>query len=92
MSIWVIDARQGSVLHLDFRLCGPKAKSDYFERVAEAAANHFRVVVSSGVVCRGAGGVEGAAEVGVYEGEMGLVEGLMHHQCCYHRPHCHQHH
>ena len=53
MSIWVIDARQGSVLHLDFRLCGPKAKSDYFERVAEAASNHFRVVVSSGVVCRG---------------------------------------
>ncbi len=51
MMIWVIDMRQGSVLHLDFRLCGPKAKSEYFEQVAEAAADHFRVVVSSGVVC-----------------------------------------
>ena len=51
MPIWVIDVRQGSVLHLDFRLCGPKAKSEYFEQVAEAAADHFRVVVSSGVVC-----------------------------------------
>ena len=51
MPIWVIDVRQGSVLHLDFRLCGPKAKSEYFEQVAEAADDHFRVVVSSGVVC-----------------------------------------
>ena len=63
MSIWVIDARQGSVLHLDFHLCGPKAKSKYFERVAEAATNHFRVIIASGVVCsrglmawRGGGG------------------------------------
>jgi hypothetical protein len=61
MSIWMIDARQGSVLHLDFRLCGPKAKSEYFERVAEATADHFRVF-------QGAGGMEGMAEVGVYAG------------------------
>ncbi len=47
----MIDARQGSVLHLDFRLCGPKAKSEYFEQVAEAAADHFRVVVSLDVIC-----------------------------------------
>jgi len=51
MMIWVIDMRQGSVLHLDFRLCGPKAKSEYFEQVTEAAAGHFRVVVLLGLVC-----------------------------------------
>ena len=45
MSVWVIDVL------LDFYLCGPKPKSEYFEQVAEAAADLFRVVVLSGVVC-----------------------------------------
>jgi hypothetical protein len=31
--------------------------------------------------------VEGAVEVGIYAGEMGLVKGLMHHHCCHRRHH-----